>query len=90
MIVGGGYMEDNVISHFLSSGIAGFVAAFVGSPVDVTKTRIMNAKPGTYNGVADCVVKTFKNDGLLAFYKGFVPNASRIVSWNICMFVSLQ
>jgi len=45
-MVGGNYMSDNVICHFLCSGVAGFVAAFVGSPVDVTKTRIMNAKPG--------------------------------------------
>jgi hypothetical protein len=36
----------------------------------------------------DCVVKTFK-EGPLAFYKGFQANATRIVSWNIAMFVSL-
>jgi len=48
----------------------------------------MNAKPGEYSGVFDCVVKTFK-EGPLAFYKGFSSNANRIVSWNIVMFVSL-
>lgn len=82
-------MTDNVICHFICSGFAGFIAAFVGSPVDVTKTRIMNAKPGQYTGVLDCVVKTLKNDGFLSFYNGFVPNATRIVSWNICMFMTL-
>ena len=60
----------------------------VGSPVDVLKTRIMNAKPGEYSSIADCVVKTFK-EGPLAFYKGFQANAGRIVSWNIVMFVTL-
>ena len=82
-------MNDNVGSHLVCSAVAGFVAAFVGSPVDVTKTRIMNAKPGVYNGVLDCVFKTAKNDGLLAFYSGFSANANRIVSWNIVMFVTL-
>lgn len=90
IVVGGGYMKDNVLCHLLCSSVAGFTAAFVGSPVDVTKTRVMNAKPGVYSGVLDCVVKTMRNDGPLAFYNGFSANANRIVSWNIFMFVSLQ
>ncbi len=39
-------MEDNIPCHLVSSSIAGFTATVVGSPVDVLKTRIMNAKPG--------------------------------------------
>ena len=88
-LVGGGYINENIGAHLICSSIAGFVAAFVGSPVDVTKTRIMNAKPGVYNGVLDCILKTIRNDGLRAFYGGFSANANRIVSWNIVMFVSL-
>lgn len=81
-------MEDGVSCHLLSSAIAGFVACVIGSPVDVLKTRIMNAKPGQYSGIGDCVIQTFK-EGPLAFYKGFGPNAGRIVSWNMAMFVAL-
>lgn len=81
-------MQDNIGCHLVSSAIAGFTASVVGSPVDVLKTRIMNAKPGQYSGVIDCFVKTLK-EGPLAFYKGFQANAGRIVSWNIVMFVSL-
>jgi hypothetical protein len=36
-------MADNVYLHLVSSSTAGFVASVVGSPVDVIKTRIMNA-----------------------------------------------
>lgn len=71
-------MNDNIYCHFVSSAIAGFVAAVVGSPVDVIKTRIMNANKLTgesYNGIVDCVVKTWKENGILAFYKGFNANA---------------
>ena len=39
-------MEDGVPCHLVSSAIAGFTACVIGSPVDVLKTRIMNAKPG--------------------------------------------
>lgn len=49
-------MEDNVPCHLVSSAIAGFTASFIGSPVDVLKTRIMNAKPGQYSSVLHCII----------------------------------
>ncbi len=53
-------MDDGVPCHIVSSAIAGFTACIIGSPVDVLKTRLMNAKAGQYNGVIDCVVKTWR------------------------------
>lgn len=82
-------LGDNIACHFVCSAWAGFVATVVGSPVDVIKTRMMSAKPGDYKGVVDCAVSTFKKEGVAAFYNGFAANASRIVSWNIVMFMSL-
>ncbi|EGR32123.1 hypothetical protein IMG5_095380 [Ichthyophthirius multifiliis] len=85
--------DHSISTHMICSAIAGFVAAVVGSPVDVLKTRIMNSSSGSgtqYKGVLDCVFRTFQEDGFMAFYKGFVPNAQRIITWNICMFMSLH
>jgi solute carrier family 25 uncoupling protein 8/9 len=71
--------------------MAGFVAVIVGSPVDVMKTRIMNAAPGSqYNGILDCFTRTLSQEGPLAFYSGFYANFLRIVSWNIVMFIALE
>lgn len=81
-------MDDGIPCHLVSSAVAGFTACIVGSPVDVLKTRMMNAKPGEYTGFLDCIAKTFK-EGPLSFYKGFQANANRIVTWNMFMFVSL-
>jgi hypothetical protein len=39
-------MNDNTACHIVCGSLAGLVAVLVGSPVDVMKTRIMNAKPG--------------------------------------------
>jgi len=86
-------MQDNIYCHFVCSAIAGLMAATVGSPVDVVKTRIMNANKATgqvYSNIFDCIYKTFRNEGFFAFYKGFTANAGRIVTWNIVMFVTLQ
>ena len=43
MILARKLLEDNILCHLVSSSIAGFTAAIIGSPVDVIKTRIMNA-----------------------------------------------
>ena len=89
MILQRNLLEDGIPCHLVSSAVAGFTACIVGSPVDVLKTRLMNAKVGEYSGVVDCVVKTWKENGILSFYKGLQANANRIVTWNIFMFVSL-
>ena len=38
----------------------------------------------------DCFAKTARNDGLGAFYSGFVPNFARLGSWNVIMFLTLE
>jgi solute carrier family 25 (mitochondrial uncoupling protein), member 8/9 len=77
-----GYFEEGTPLHFASSLSAGFIATCVGSPVDVLKTRIMNSinPDGTkmYKNIGDCFIKTLKNEGVTAFYKGFPLNYMRI------------
>ncbi|XP_011869007.1 PREDICTED: mitochondrial glutamate carrier 1-like [Vollenhovia emeryi] len=59
---------------FLAGCAAGSTAALMVNPFDVIKTRLQVIKkaPGdpTYNGVWDCISKTFKNEGSTAFFKG--------------------
>jgi solute carrier family 25 (mitochondrial uncoupling protein), member 8/9 len=88
-------MGDHIGTHLTCGTSAGFVATVVGSPVDVTKTRLMNQKPGVdgkmpYKNAFDCIWKTLKNEGPAGFYRGFIPNFGRICSWNIVMFLSFE
>lgn len=46
MIVSRKIMDDGVPCHIVSSAIAAITACIIGSPVDVLKTRLMNAKVG--------------------------------------------
>jgi len=50
----------------------------------------MNAADGKYKGAFDCAVKTMMGEGPAAFYKGFLPSFSRLVSWNIVMWISYE
>jgi len=89
-ILRSGMMTDNLPCHSVSAFITGFVTTCVCSPVDVLKTRYMNAGKGTYSGLGDCTVKMYKEGGLTAFWKGFMPNFLRLGAWNICMFVCFE
>jgi solute carrier family 25 uncoupling protein 8/9 len=86
------YMEDGRLTHLVCGFAAGFCALIIGSPVDVMKTRIMNAKKGTgeqYSSVVDCFVRTCK-EGPKAFYSGFAANFLRLGSWNTVMFMTFE
>ncbi|XP_015950341.1 mitochondrial uncoupling protein 1 isoform X1 [Arachis duranensis] len=80
--------SDNVVTHLLSGLGAGFFAVCIGSPVDVVKSRMMG--DSSYKSTLDCFLKTLKNDGPFAFYKGFIPNFGRLGSWNVIMFLTLE
>ncbi|CEM34782.1 unnamed protein product [Vitrella brassicaformis CCMP3155] len=82
-------MKDGLPLHFTAALGAGFVTTIVGSPVDVLKTRIMNAKPGDYKGPIDCVVKTL-GEGPMAFYRGFWVNFARLGTFNVAIFVFFE
>ncbi|NXT53311.1 UCP3 protein, partial [Pluvianellus socialis] len=83
-------MTDNVPCHFVAAFGAGFCATVVASPVDVVKTRYMNAGPGQYRNVLSCLLALLMQDGLAGLYKGFVPSFLRLGSWNVVMFISYE
>lgn len=83
-------MPDNILMHISCAFGAGFVACIVGSPVDVLKTRTMNIPIGSNLTPLGLVASMFKNEGPLAFYKGFTANFMRLGSWNVVMFVTLE
>lgn len=59
---------------FLSGCAAGSMAALAVNPFDVIKTRLQAIKKVEgemqFNGVADCIGKTLKHEGVTAFFKG--------------------
>ncbi|KAJ1525656.1 hypothetical protein ONE63_008874 [Megalurothrips usitatus] len=85
-----GAMQDGIPLHFTSAVVAGFCATVVASPVDVVKTRYMNAKPGEFRSALEVATRMASNEGLAAFYKGFTPSFCRLVSWNIAMWITYE
>ncbi|NXT21704.1 UCP3 protein, partial [Syrrhaptes paradoxus] len=81
---------DNLPCHFVAAFGAGFCATVVASPVDVVKTRYMNAGPGQYRNALSCLLALLVQDGLAGLYKGFTPSFLRLGSWNVVMFVAYE
>ena len=84
-----GLLKDGLICHFASSTVAGTIATGLTMPIDVMKTKMMNAKPGEFRGIGHCFVHTLKV-GPSAFYKGFFPAFIRLAPQTILTFVFLE
>ncbi|CAB1344265.1 unnamed protein product, partial [Coregonus sp. 'balchen'] len=56
LVLSSGFMGDNILTHFLSSFIAGGCATFLCQPLDVMKTRLMNSK-GEYSGLVPAGIR---------------------------------
>lgn len=91
-------MKDTIITHFGASGMAGFCASICATPIDVVKTRMMNQSKlvdnqnsdKIYKGSIDCMLKTVRNEGFFALYKGFLPSYLRLGPWNIIFFLTYE
>ncbi|KAF4519390.1 hypothetical protein B566_EDAN008698 [Ephemera danica] len=88
-LLASGYFQDNVVTHFIASLTAGAVATTMTQPLDVLKTRAMNAKPGEYNSMWHLITYTAKL-GPLGFFKGYVPAFVRLGPHTILTFVFLE
>ncbi|CAG9859738.1 unnamed protein product [Phyllotreta striolata] len=69
--------------NVLAGGAAGSSAMLFVYPLDYARTALTldMAKKGAkkeYSGIADCIVKTYKSDGLAGLYRGFVVSVQGI------------
>ena len=72
------YLGYNNYNYIISSGIAGLGASVCCLPFDNAKVKLQKMVKGPdgkfmYNGLVDCMVKTFKKEGFLGYWSGFVP-----------------
>jgi solute carrier family 25 (mitochondrial uncoupling protein), member 27 len=77
------HLSDTPLSWVIAGGISGLFSTFVSCPADVVKSKLMNDTSGIYKGVIDCYIKTIKNDGIRAIYRGFLPTWGRLGPWQL-------
>lgn len=83
------WFEDNIYTHFSASFMAGGIATMLTMPLDVMKTRMMNAAPGQYPTLISCA-KDIASNGVFGFFKGFIPAFVRLGPQTILTFLFFE
>lgn len=89
LLIKTGFFKDNITTHFTASFLAGGVATLITMPLDVMKTRMMNAPPGTYSSIMACA-KDIAIAGPMGFFKGFIPAFVRLGPHTILTFIFFE
>ena len=82
-------MDNGISIYGLSTISSGYVSTLCCNPADVIKSRMMKDK-SMYKGVLDCMLNTYKKEGVFAFYKGFIPMWCRQTSWQFTFWVTYE
>jgi len=66
--------------QIIAGGATGIASTLLNNPIDVAKSRLQAQDKGvkTYTGTIDCLVKTVKQDGFTALYRGTVPRMLKV------------
>lgn len=83
-------LGDNNLTFIGASIFSGFFSTVLSCPPDVIKSRMMSSggEGGMkYKGVLDCYVRTIKNDGMMALYRGFFPIWFRLGPWQLIFWI---
>jgi len=70
------------IINFLSGGVAGIISKTIAAPVERVKLLLQTQKSNDkiskqYLGITDCFVRTYKEEGVLSFWRGNGANIIR-------------
>ncbi|KNE56521.1 hypothetical protein AMAG_02323 [Allomyces macrogynus ATCC 38327] len=78
------------LAVFMAGGMAGMANWAVAIPLDVLKSRLQTAPPGTYSGVRDVLVKTVQQEGVSALFRGLGPAMVRAFPANAACFLGVE
>jgi solute carrier family 25 carnitine/acylcarnitine transporter 20/29 len=84
--------DFNITNVIMAGSLTGVVVWLATFPIDVVKTKIQvdSFSCPQYKGMINCIQKTYKNDGLVGFYKGFSPCLLRAIPANGATFLAYE
>ncbi|XP_068621139.1 ADP,ATP carrier protein isoform X2 [Battus philenor] len=76
--------------NLASGGAAGATSLCFVYPLDFARTRLATdvgkGKSKEFNGLIDCLAKTFKSDGPIGLYRGFIVSVQGIIIYRAAYF----
>ncbi|RXK41793.1 hypothetical protein M231_01028 [Tremella mesenterica] len=85
-----GILQEGPFLHFFASLGAGTVATTVCSPMDVLKSRIMNAHGAGTTSMMEVIRTSLAKEGPMFVFKGWVPAWTRLQPTTILIFLTLE
>jgi len=94
-----GRTEPPLSADLVAGGVAGLASWSSTMPIDVVKSRLQSdgpvhlASPGTgqlasrYTGVVDCVVRSWRAEGISVFFRGMTVTSMRAFPTNAVILV---
>ena len=86
---GGNVNEHAPVAHALAGACATVLADGLQNPVDTVKQRLQIAD-SPYKGALDCVAKTFRNEGVRAFYRSYPTTLAMNVPFTAIHFAAYE
>ncbi|KAE8620159.1 hypothetical protein XENTR_v10010124 [Xenopus tropicalis] len=80
-LIRGQHETLRVRERFIAGSLAGAIAQTAIYPMEVLKTRMALRRTGQYSGMSDCARQILRNEGVRAFFKGYIPNLLGIVPY---------
>ncbi|EKM83634.1 hypothetical protein AGABI1DRAFT_110277 [Agaricus bisporus var. burnettii JB137-S8] len=81
-------LRDNLLTHFLASGLAGTVATTVCSPADVVRSRVMATSSKA--PVSQVLARSIREEGITFLFKGWTPAFIRLGPNTVLLFVFFE
>ncbi|KAK1335543.1 hypothetical protein QTO34_003332 [Cnephaeus nilssonii] len=72
------------VEEFVAGWISGALGLVLGHPFDTVKVRLQTQS--TYRGIIDCMVKTYRHESILGFFKGMSFPIASIAVVNSVLF----
>ncbi|XP_023025902.1 short Calcium-binding Mitochondrial Carrier isoform X4 [Leptinotarsa decemlineata] len=71
----------SIYERFIAGALAGGISQSAIYPLEVLKTRLALRKTGQYKSIADAAYKIYVGEGLMSFYRGYIPNILGIIPY---------
>uniref|UniRef100_A0A3P8W0G2 Solute carrier family 25 member 48 n=1 Tax=Cynoglossus semilaevis TaxID=244447 RepID=A0A3P8W0G2_CYNSE len=77
---------------WLAGGLAGSISWVTATPADVVKSRIQADAQlqRKYKGILDCIIQSYKTEGIHVFFRGVSVNAIRGFPMSATMFLTYE
>lgn len=89
-----GKTELDALDFLVCGSLAGAVGQTVAYPFDTVKKRLQAQALGSgehyYSGSLDCARRVVRDEGVLALYRGTLPNLARIAPYAAVMFSTFE